>query len=110
MVRIFLDERFSGSGANDIYVPYLSLPGGRTGNRSGRGSGRWSVPTRSSCRCFRHQVVLRRHWQSLILDNEQDAEVNEYRRDLLRWLSLPNNSSLPPAGRLRPISGRGEGI
>jgi hypothetical protein len=49
MVRIFLDERFSGSGANDIYVPYLSLPVGRTGNRSGRGSGRWSVPTRSSC-------------------------------------------------------------
>jgi ferredoxin len=35
-------------------------------------------------RCFRHQVLLRRHWQSLILDNEQDAEVNEYRCDLLR--------------------------
>jgi hypothetical protein len=28
-------------------------------------------------------VLLRRHWQSLILDNEQDAEVNEYRGDLL---------------------------
>jgi hypothetical protein len=27
-------------------------------------------------------VLPRRHCQSLILDNEQDAEVNEYRRDL----------------------------
>jgi hypothetical protein len=34
--------------------------------------------------CFRHQMLLCRHRQSLILDNEQDPEVNKCKRDFLR--------------------------